>query len=113
MATGTDIPVTVTDEARAWIADLGMQREFEMMLEHTLQTVSGLNAIQVKLEHDPSGAIEPQIVIWCYRENKGGEEYEYDPTDWDWGTWKIETFPPEVCLNFVMLSTDGVPDHGR
>jgi hypothetical protein len=109
VATGTEIPVTVTDEAHQWIAEKKMLREFEMMLEHTRQAALHLRAIEVKLEHDPSGVIPAQIVIWSYRHNPGGN---YDSTDWQWGEWQVETFPPEVCLNFIMLTIYGAPHHG-
>jgi hypothetical protein len=35
MATDTDVPVTVTDEAVEFIEQLGMRPQFETMLEHT------------------------------------------------------------------------------
>ena len=110
MATDTDIPVAITDEARAWIAQLGMQREFEQMLDHTKQCVSGLQAIEVFLDPDLSGQIGPGIIIFSYRDHPGGED---DPTDRAWGQWKIGTFPPEVWTNFVMMSIYGTPNHGR
>ena len=36
---------------------------------------------------------------------------EYDPTDLDWGGWLVDTFPPEVCEHFVMMTVvrRGVP----
>ncbi len=29
---------------------------------------------------------------------------DYDPTDSEWGRWKVMTFPPDVCRYFVMMS---------
>ncbi len=38
----TTFPVSITPEAAARVAELGMQAELERMLEHTRQTVPGL-----------------------------------------------------------------------
>jgi hypothetical protein len=110
MATGTDIPVTVEEEAREWIAQVGMVREFAMMLEHTKKTVPGLQWIKVEFDSDPSQTIGPGIIIWAHRSPPTSEN---NWTDREWGAWKVETFPPEVCLNFVLLSTYGEIENGR
>jgi hypothetical protein len=107
MAANTTTPITVSEEAKARITELGMQREFEQMLEHTLQSVPGLRAIRVELAYDPDRREDPGITIWSVRPDPA--EGEYDPVDDEWGQWKIDHFPPEVCLNFVMLSTPEAP----
>jgi hypothetical protein len=99
MAT-TTILVTVTPEAAAFIAAVGQQREFEAMLERTKQTVPGLRAIEVELDDTPETG-PPGVIIWAHRDDPGPGR---DRTDWNWGGWKVGTFPPEVCQNFVMLS---------
>src|SRR5437667_12867683 len=97
----SNVPLTITPEATAHVAELGMQREFEQMLEHTLQTVPGLRSIEVTLEYNPETGDDPRVVIWSYMEDRGPE---YDPTGEEWGAWKVTTFPPEVCEHFVMLT---------
>jgi hypothetical protein len=99
MAT-TTIPVTVTPEAAAFIAAVGQQREFEAMLDHAKQTVSGLRAIEVILDDTPETG-PPGAILWAHRDVPGSLD---DSTDRRWGDWKIETFPPEVCQNFVLLT---------
>ena len=37
---------------------------------------------------------------------------EYDPTDSDWGRWKVATFPPDVSRYFVMMSVYDATDAG-
>src|SRR5205823_6106414 len=106
----TTVPVTVTEEASAWIDKLGMRHEFEQMLEHVKQTAPERKAIEVTLEHDPCPSIEPGILIAVFREDPGTER---DRTDWDWGTWMVTTFPPEVCATFTMMSSYGAPQDGR
>lgn len=101
MATAT-IPVTVSDEAAARIAELGMQNEFEQMVEYSKQNVPGLRFIEVTLEYDGEFVDrEPMIVINCHRPDPGPVR---DKTDWNWGGWFVQAFPAEVCMQFVMLS---------
>jgi hypothetical protein len=95
------IPITVTDEAKEFIAQVATQREFEQMLEYTLQSIPDLRSIEVVLDPDPSGEVGPGIVIWSHRPDIGDAE---DWTDWNWGAWLIKTFSPEVGINYVMIS---------
>jgi hypothetical protein len=104
----TTIPVVVAEDAAARVAELGMQRELEKMIEHTRQVVPRLRAIHVTLEYDPAcPSNDPGVVIWAHRDDLSAEEAWTDQTDWDWGGWKVTTFPPEVCQHFVMLSEYG------
>ena len=100
MASTATIPTTVSPEAEAFIAGLGFQAEFEAMLDHTRLAIADLRAIEVYLDDVP-GTIPPGIVIDAHR----GEPWVGDdPTNRDWGRWLVETFPPEVCQHFVLLS---------
>jgi hypothetical protein len=108
MTRTTTVPLTVTPEAAAYVTELGMQREFEQMLEHTRQTVPGLRSIRVTLEFNPETDDAPGVVIWSNMDDRG---LAYDPTESTWGRWKIETFPPEVCIRFVMLTVIGAVDY--
>lgn len=110
MSTDTTIPVQVSREAAAHVEALGMRDEFERMLDHTRRTVPGLRAVRVALDNDPSGTTGPGVVIWSYRDDPGPGE---DPVDQEWGAWKVTTFPPDVCLHFVMLSIYEGADDGR
>ena len=46
MATTATIPVNVSAEAAARIAELGMQREFEEMIEHAKQTAARIPGLR-------------------------------------------------------------------
>jgi hypothetical protein len=109
MATDTDIPITVADDAVEFIDKVGMRPQFETMLEHIKKTAPGLRAIEVTLEHDPCGDLPLQVVIWPHRDVPKERD---DPTNRGWSRWKVETFPPEVCLNFLIISVYGVPADG-
>jgi hypothetical protein len=64
----TTIPVTVAEDAAARVAQLGMQREFEQMIEHAKQALPHLRAIRVTLEYNPECPHEdPGVVIWAHR----------------------------------------------
>ncbi|HEX8202999.1 MAG TPA: hypothetical protein VF590_21160 [Isosphaeraceae bacterium] len=100
MAAATTIPLTISPEADAFITEVGQRREFEAMLEHARQVVPGLRAFEVEL-HDFPETGPPGVVIWAHRDDPGPGD---DPTHWNWRRWKGETFSPEVCLNFALLS---------
>ncbi len=110
MATTTAIPLTVSPEASARIAELGMQAEFEQMLEHTRQTVPRLHSIEVILAYDPCPTVEPMVVIEPHRDEPPPGD---DPTDREWAAWQSSTFPPNVCANFLMMSWYEATPNGR
>lgn len=101
MTTATTIPVTVTDEATARIAALGMQREFEQMIEKAKEIVPHLRFIRVTLEYDPEGEELPGIVIWSHRFDRN---WQGDTSTEVFGGWLVRTFPPDVCVNFCMIT---------
>jgi hypothetical protein len=107
MTRTTDIPITVQPDAAARVAELGMQREFQEMLDHTRQTVSDLHAIEVTLEYDPCEPGDPTVVIISYRRHVWTGD---DPTDRNWGAWFVRQYSPDVVRHFVMLSCYGEPD---
>src|SRR5262249_38438551 len=101
MSTTTNIPVKVDPEAAARVAELGMEREFQEMLDHTREVVPGLRFIEVELHHYPDDPSDERIVIISVRNLPGPGD---DPTDRQWGAWFVRRFPPEVCRHFVMIS---------
>jgi hypothetical protein len=101
------IAVTVTPEAAARIAELGMQAELERMLQHTRQTVSALRAIEVQLALPYDTGEETTIVIEVTMDDPRCDD---DPTDTDWARWQVRNFPTEVCRYFVMISDYGQAD---
>jgi hypothetical protein len=104
------VPIRIREDAQAWIAAQGMQREFEEMLAYTRRAVSGLHAVEVVLDPDPGHTIGPGIIIWSYREDATAADALVER---QWGEWKVNTFPPEVCLNFVMLTGRREEAHER
>jgi hypothetical protein len=109
MTATAEIPVAVSDEATALVAELGLQREYEMMLAHTRQSVPRLRSVAVTRYDDPENVDEPRVVITAWYTAVPPE----DISVWDeWGRWFVETFPPDVCRHFG-FSTRVQGDHGR
>jgi hypothetical protein len=96
MSTTTKVPVTITPEAAALVAELGRQAEFEQMLEHTRQSVPNLHSIEVVRYDDPEGDdSRVRITAWIDEPWRGDISVHTD-----WGKWFVTTFPPEVCRYF-------------
>jgi hypothetical protein len=106
--TTTTIPVTITPDASGHIANLGMQREFEQMLDRVLQTIPDLHDIEVTLEPDHEEGLHPGIVIWYAKDEPAQDGY--DPSQAQLGEWKVMTFPPEVCWHFCMIARYEAPN---
>jgi len=102
----TTVSVTVTPEAAARVAELGMQGELERMLEHTRQGVPGLRSIEVRLALPYDTGDETSIIIEATMDDP---HFEYDPTEDELGSWKVDTFPPDVCRYFVIMTVYWTP----
>lgn len=100
----TTMPATITPEAAARVAELGLQREFDLMLEHVRKIVPGLRSITVTLAPPYDTGDEPCVLIEVIMDNP---HLPYDPTEMDWGKWKITTFSPDVHRHFTMLAAYG------
>jgi hypothetical protein len=110
MATTANVPITITPEAATRVAALGMQREFEQMLEHARQTIPGLRALTATLTFDPEEEVEPRVLMLAtVPEPKRPEE---DETEWEFGRWQIDTFLPAVSSQFLLMTEYEAP-HGR
>ena len=101
MATSATIPVTVSAEARARVAELGLQNEFEQMLEHALRTVPELHRVRVELEEQTDEIDDPLIVLWSHKELPATPGP--DPVEPEWTHWFVRNFAPEVIANMVMI----------
>jgi hypothetical protein len=104
MNVSVTVPVEVSPEAAAHVAGLGMVAELDRMLEHTGQAVSGLRRLRVVLDPGYEPEEEPVLVIEGYRTPQ--PDRVEDRTRWEWGGWKVRTFPPDVCRHFTLLLPD-------
>jgi hypothetical protein len=107
MSATTTVPVTVSPEARSFVDRLGQGHELETMIDRVRHTVSGLRSINVVLD-EVTEEMPPGVVLWVHRDDMGTRS---DPTHRDWIDWMVESFPPNVCQNFTLLSV--FHDDGR
>jgi hypothetical protein len=99
MTTSTSVPVIITAEAAARIAQLGIQAAVEQMVERAKQMAPGLKAIDVILESAWDTGPDDYLTIQAFSDK------EWDPDDriWDeWGRWKGETFSPDVGRHIAL-----------
>jgi hypothetical protein len=99
MSAPATVPVTITPEAAARVAELGLQAELERMIEHTRHAVAGLRQVAVTLEPPYETRPSPGINIEAYTDRPF---VEGDRTQGRWGRWLVITFPPEVCEHFAL-----------
>lgn len=93
MSASTDIPLTVTPEAAARIAELGMQKELEQMIAHVREAVSDLVAIEVEIAECYDSREETGVRIQAYTVQP------YKPAamvSWNLTGWIAHTFPARV-----------------
>jgi len=101
MATLTEIPVAVSPDAAARVAELGLQREFQMMIDQLKQIIPGLRAIEVTLEYPPDYEDDPMVLLTTYQPEYSGPGL--DPTHVAWADWLVQAFAPDVLRHFVRL----------
>lgn len=105
MSASIHVPVTITPEAEARIAELGFQRELEQMIAHLHAIVPELAAIEVVRELPYDTEREPvSITAYSDRAFTTGDNTSARLTD-----WVLETFPPQVLEHVVILLSPGKP----
>jgi hypothetical protein len=99
MATTSAVPVNVEPEAQALVNELGMQAEYERMLDFLRANVPNLRRIEVSYAPPYDTGLEPAVWIQAWRAQPP------EPDEHFWlpiGRWKTSTFPPEVCDRFTL-----------
>jgi hypothetical protein len=96
------IPIVVSEEAAAYVASLGAEREFEQMIAWVKQNAPRLLHIRVETRCGaPRG-----VIIWAHRTPAA------DPAECielDWGTWVVKTFGREIHRKILLISRDVNP----
>lgn len=70
-ATIAPVPVTIAPEVHAYVAELGMQAEFEQMLEHIRQNVAHLGAIVVSVMEPYDAGDVPHVIFDAHLTREG------------------------------------------
>jgi hypothetical protein len=97
MASTTDVPVTITPEASAHVAELGLQTVFERILDRARQTIPGLLSLTVTYQPGYEGEI-PCVLIEAESSayeaaNKAAESI---------GLWRVTEIPPQQGQHFML-----------
>jgi hypothetical protein len=103
MSTAT-IPITISPDAAAYVAEIGMQQPCRQMLEHIQETVPGLRAISVVLQESNDMGPDPCVI---FDVTMADPKLEKDETEGRFERWQIENFPTEDYIHFVMLTVYG------
>lgn len=107
MTTASTIPVSVTPEAAARIAQLGFQAELEQLIENARQVLPDLARIEVVLNERYDLGAEPGIAVEAYGKHPGASG---NGTFWKLADRLVTQFPPEVLEH---LHVSYHPDDGR
>ncbi len=109
MSASTEVPLMITPEAAARVAELGMQKELEQMIAQVREVMKGLVAIEVKIAECYDSRDETGVSIEAYRDGPYDPE---DKTSRNLIGWAVETFPPQVLEHLCILPSYGNP-HAR
>jgi hypothetical protein len=85
------------------------KKEVDRMLEHIRQSVPGLRGVEVQLALPYDTGDETSILI---RATMADPHLPYDRTEDQLSDWKIDTFPPDVCRYFIILTVYGPAHEG-
>ncbi len=99
MSATTTIPLEIQPQAAELVAEIGMQAEFEKMLDYLRNNVEGLTNLTVKWGDPCDTGVEPRIVIEGEVDRSFDSVYQ---TETDLHNWMIAIFPPEVWWRFPM-----------
>jgi hypothetical protein len=100
----TVVPVQLGEGVETWLAQLGMQKELQTMIDWVQQNVPGVQGIRVELAKYESFYLEGKrhATIWAHCDLPA-EEVLNDVTLVGWGIWKAQTFSARVCVHFTMM----------
>jgi hypothetical protein len=101
MAVTTNIPCTINPDAASHVTVLGIQHEFEQMLDHTLTSIPDLRRVEVTLEPPSEDDDESRVVIVSYLPALGQGPH---PAMRQWGQWVINAFSPDVWRHVAMIT---------
>jgi hypothetical protein len=109
MATDTTVPVQIESEAAERLAQLGLQREFEQMLEHARQTIPHIRRIEVTSPPRYDNGGDPLVYLEVYVTQPESSE-ERLRLNYDYDHWVFRTFLPEVHEHFPLAIYHETPD---
>ena len=109
MPATASVPVTVSPEAAAAIAEIGMQTELQRMIDHVLQTMPGLERIDVALEPHYDTGDGTKVLLHVLRDP--ATLVPDDPWHDQWIDWMVKTFSSDVLWHLGKIVSYG-KNHG-
>ncbi|MCE9531135.1 MAG: hypothetical protein K8T89_08425 [Planctomycetes bacterium] len=104
MLTST-VPITIGASAQERIDQLGLQTEFEAVLEHAVQTVPGLIRVDVKVDEHELPEHQAVILDATTKHLEIREELEIEDAQM---AWRYQVYPPEVAMHFAMTASSEI-----
>jgi hypothetical protein len=102
------VPLDVSMEAAARIAELGIRAEVERMIDHAIKTVSGIRRVEISLEPVNEMYDEPWLSARAYRDLALWSNVNPDLDRFR--DWKSESFSPDVLSRFSLHIRPAWPD---
>ncbi len=114
MALSLQVPIHVSPEAEAYVEELGLGRELDLMLEHTRSVVPGVRSVAVTLDINREGG-DDIVLIWAEIKDPGPDVARMadERPEVRWDEWVIDTFSPDVHRHFCMMLRHLAGDDGR
>jgi hypothetical protein len=109
MMTSATAPVTVTPEAAARIAHLGLQAEVDRMIDYARRSLPEVERIEVVLYDRYDLGDEPGLAVDVYSRRP------FDPEEhvsFDLIRWFVTEFPSEVLEHVILSYHAGEPHAG-
>jgi phosphopantothenoylcysteine decarboxylase len=103
-ATASTVSICVSPEAASWVELLGMEAEFEKMLEHAKASIPALRSIDVTLNRQPSQRVEAQVFLMATMDDPALDDDVAQATKLNWDKWVMDSFSPDVNRHFVMMT---------
>ena len=98
------VSTCVSPEAASWVELLGMESEFEKMLEHAKASIPDLRSIDVTLNRQPSQDAEAQVFLMATMDDPALDDDVAQATKLNWDKWVMDSFSPDVNRHFVMTT---------
>jgi hypothetical protein len=99
MASVSQVPVTISPEAGARIAEVNLRKVVDRMLDYAVQHLPCLDRIEVTLYDRYEIGDEPGLAIDAFSQRA------FDPADstgQELDKWMVAEFPPEILQHIIL-----------
>jgi len=109
MKASANVPVIVSPEAAARIAELSLQSAVDRMLDYVRRNLPELDRVEVVLYDRYELGDEPGLAIEAHSRRPFDS---LDRIDRDLDRWMVTEFPPEVLQHIIVCYRPGAPYAG-